>query len=96
MASRDVLGRGLRVLGHAIRTEPRLFTVGAIGSCLFGLLIITNAYLVGAVVGHVVVPAFAQHRAGLAELGLIAAAFLGISSLRVGSIFGRRLGAGYM
>ncbi len=95
-ASRDVLGRGLRVLGSAIRTEPRLFTIGSIGSALFGLLAIANSYLVGAVIGHVVVPAFARHRAHAAELGLIAAAFLGISVLRVGSIFGRRLGAGYM
>jgi ABC-type multidrug transport system fused ATPase/permease subunit len=91
-----VLGRGLRVLGQAIRTEPRLFTVGAVGSCLFGLLIIANSYVVGAVIGHVVVPAFAEHRTRVAELGLIAAVFLGISVLRVASIFGRRLGAGFM
>jgi ABC-type multidrug transport system fused ATPase/permease subunit len=91
-----VLGRGLRVLGQAIRTEPRLFTVGAVGSCLFGLLIIANSYVVGAVIGHVVVPAFAEHRTRAAELGLIAVVFLGISVLRVASIFGRRLGAGFM
>ena len=29
-ASRDVLGRGLRVLGRAIRTEPRLFAIGTV------------------------------------------------------------------
>jgi ABC-type multidrug transport system fused ATPase/permease subunit len=90
------LGRGLRVLGRAIRTEPRLFTIGTIGSSLFGLLIIANSYVVGAVIGHVVVPAFAERRAGAGELGLIAAVFIGISLLRVASIFGRRLGAGYM
>ncbi|WP_189335764.1 ABC transporter ATP-binding protein [Actinoplanes ianthinogenes] len=94
--SRDVLGRGLRVLGHAIRTEPRLFTIGTIGSSLFGLLIIANSYVVGWVIGHVVVPAFATHRVGTAQLSLVAAIFLGISGLRVASIFGRRLGAGYM
>ena len=91
-----MLGRGLRVLGQAIRTEPRLFLVGAIGSSLFGLLVIANSYVVGAVIGHVVVPAFTTGRAGAGELALIAAAFLGISVLRVASIFGRRLGAGYM
>jgi ABC-type multidrug transport system fused ATPase/permease subunit len=95
-ASRDVLGRGLRVLGSAIRTEPRLFIVAGVSSSLFGLLIIANSYVVGAVIGRVVVPAFAQHRAGVTELTLIAAAFIGISLLRVASIFGRRLGAGYM
>jgi ABC-type multidrug transport system fused ATPase/permease subunit len=94
--SRDVLGRGLRVLGSAIRTEPRLFIVASVGSSLFGLLIIANSYVVGAVIGRVVVPAFAQHRAGVTELTLIAAAFIGISLLRVASIFGRRIGAGYM
>ncbi|WP_221326465.1 ABC transporter ATP-binding protein [Actinoplanes sp. L3-i22] len=95
-ASRDVLGRGLRVLGHAIRTEPRLFTIGTIGSSLFGLLIIANSYVVGWVIGDIVVPAFAAHRARTGELALVAAVFLGISALRVASIFGRRLGAGYM
>jgi ABC-type multidrug transport system fused ATPase/permease subunit len=93
---RDVLGRGLRVLGRAIRTEPRLFVIGTLGSSLFGLLVIANSYVVGAVIGHVVVPAFSERRAGAAELGLIAAAFIGISLLRVASIFGRRLGAGFM
>ncbi|BCY06663.1 multidrug ABC transporter ATP-binding protein [Actinoplanes sp. L3-i22] len=91
-----MLGRGLRVLGHAIRTEPRLFTIGTIGSSLFGLLIIANSYVVGWVIGDIVVPAFAAHRARTGELALVAAVFLGISALRVASIFGRRLGAGYM
>src|SRR5690242_19899745 len=95
-SSRDVLGRGLRVLGQAIRTEPRLFIAGTVGSSLFGLLIIANSYVVGAVIGRVVVPAFAEHRVHAGELALIAAAFIGISLLRVASIFGRRLGAGYM
>src|SRR4029453_10556674 len=95
-ASRDVLGRGLKVLGKAIRTEPKLFIAGTLGSSLFGMLVIANAYVVGAVMGHVVVPAFAEHRVGAGELGLIAATFIGISCLRVATIFGRRLGAGYM
>jgi ATP-binding cassette subfamily B protein len=95
-ASRDVLGRGLRVLGRAIRTEPRLFAVGTVGSSFFGVLVIANAYVVGAVIGRVVVPAFTEHRVGAAELAVIAAVFIGISLLRVATIFGRRLGAGYM
>jgi ATP-binding cassette, subfamily B, bacterial len=95
-SSRDVLGRGLRVLGQAIRTEPRLFIAGTVGSSLFGLLIIANSYVVGAVIGRVVVPAFADHRVHAGELALIAVVFIGISLLRVASIFGRRLGAGYM
>ena len=91
-----MLGRGLRVLGQAIRDEPRLFTYGVVGSSLFGLLIIANSYVVGGVVGHVVVPAFASRHADTGTLALVAAIFLGISVLRVASIFGRRLGAGFM
>ena len=91
-----MLGRGLRVLGQAIRTEPRLFTLGVAGGSVFCLLIIANSYVVGAVVGHVAVTAFAAHRVGAGELALAAAAFLGISVLRVASILGRRLGAGFM
>ncbi|GAB3810975.1 ABC transporter ATP-binding protein [Micromonospora zhanjiangensis] len=94
--SRDVLGRGIRVLGRAIREEPRIFTVAVAGSVLFGLLIIANAYVVGAVVGKVVVPAFARGRADTGLVALAAAALLAVSVLRVVGIVGRRLGAGYM
>jgi ATP-binding cassette subfamily B protein len=92
----DVLVRGLRVLGRAIRTEPRLFTISAIGSSFFGSLIIANSYVVGAVIGDVVVPAFAEHRVGSGGLALAVAALLGLSVLRVASIWARRLGAGFM
>jgi ATP-binding cassette, subfamily B, bacterial len=95
-SSRDVLGRGLWVLGQAIRTEPRLFTIGAVGSSLFGFLVIANSYVVGAVIGRVVVPAFTEHRVAAGQLALIAAVFLGLSVVRVATIFGRRLGAGFM
>ena len=95
-SSRDVLGRGLWVLGQAIRTEPRPFTVGVVGASVFCLLIIANSYVVGAVIGHIVVTAFATHHVGTAELTLAGAAFIGISLLRVAAIVGRRLGAGFM
>ncbi|WP_172890826.1 ABC transporter ATP-binding protein [Actinoplanes derwentensis] len=91
-----MLGRGLRVLGQAIRTEPRLFIVSALGSSLFGLLIVANSYVVGAVIGRVVVPAFTEDRVSSAGLALVVAVLLGISGLRVASIFARRLAAGFM
>ncbi|PWU49988.1 ABC transporter permease [Micromonospora globispora] len=94
--SRDVLGRGLRVLGRAIREQPRIFAVAVTGSVLFGLLVIASAYVVGGVVGEVVVPAIARGSVPAGALALAAAALFGISVLRVVGIFGRRLGAGYM
>ena len=92
----EVLGRGLRVLGRAIRTEPRLFVVSALGSSLFGLLIVANSYIVGGIVGRVVVPALAERRVSTGSLALVVAVLLAISGLRVASIFARRLGAGFM
>ncbi|WP_431936336.1 ABC transporter ATP-binding protein [Micromonospora sp. RP3T] len=94
--SRDVLGKGLRVLGRAIREQPRIFAVAVSGSVLFGLLVIASAYVVGAVVGEVVVPAVERGEAAGGALALAASALFGISVLRVVGIFGRRLGAGYM
>ncbi|WP_199737040.1 MULTISPECIES: ABC transporter ATP-binding protein [Micromonospora] len=94
--SRDVLGRGLRVLGRAIREQPRIFAVAVTGSVLFGLMVIASAFVVGRVVGKVVVPAVARGSVATGTLALAAAALFGISVLRVVGIFGRRLGAGYM
>jgi ABC-type multidrug transport system fused ATPase/permease subunit len=94
--SRAVLLRGLRVLGHAIREEPRIFAVAAGGSILYGLLIISGAYVVGAIVGRVAAPALSSGKVDTALLALGAAGLIGLSLLRVAGIFGRRLGAGYM
>ncbi|MEV4202404.1 ABC transporter ATP-binding protein [Micromonospora globbae] len=94
--NRDVLGRGLAVLGRAIREQPRIFAVAVTGSVLFGLMVIASAYVVGAVVGDVVVPAIERGSVATGTLVLAATALFGISVLRVVGIFGRRLGAGYM
>ncbi|WP_239678584.1 ABC transporter ATP-binding protein [Natronosporangium hydrolyticum] len=94
--SRDVLLRGLRVLGIGIRRQPRIFVVALVGSCAFGLLIIANAYVIGAVVGEVALPAIESGDLRLGALLLAAAALIGLSVLRVVSIFARRIGAGYM
>ncbi|WP_307869072.1 ABC transporter ATP-binding protein [Micromonospora sp. C95] len=94
--SRDVLGRGLGVLGQAIREQPRIFAVAVSGSVLFGLMVVASAFVVGAVVGDVVVPAVQSGSVAVGALALAAAALLGLSVLRVVGIFGRRLGAGYM
>ncbi|MFI6822593.1 ABC transporter ATP-binding protein [Micromonospora sp. NPDC050187] len=94
--STAVLARGLRVLGRAVREQPRIFTVAVAGSVLFGAMVIGSAYVIGAVVGDVVVPSIASGSVETGVLALAAAALFGISLLRVVGIFGRRLGAGYM
>jgi ATP-binding cassette, subfamily B, bacterial len=91
-----VLGQGLRVIGHAIREEPRVFAVAVAGSSAFGLLTIASAYVVGAVVGHVVVPALDGGEVVPAALALGAGTIMALALLRVCALFGRRLGAGSM
>jgi ABC-type multidrug transport system fused ATPase/permease subunit len=91
-----VLLSGLRVLGRAVRDEPRLFAVAVAGSTLFALLTIATAFVVGAVVGHVVVPAVDHGEPVTAALVAAAAALFAVSLGRVVGLFGRRLGAGAM
>src|SRR3954454_12814731 len=91
-----VMRAGLRVLARAIREEPKMFTVAALGGSGFGLLTVAGALLVGKVVGRVVVPALDSGHTTPAALGLGAAAVIGLSLLKVCTIFARRLGAGAM
>jgi len=94
--SGDVLRQGMRVLGRAIREQPRIFALAVGGSVLFSLLIIANSYVVGWVVGDVVVPSIADGRLEWGLVVLAAVALFAVSVLRVVGILGRRLGAGYM
>jgi len=96
VAGDRVLGRGLRVLGQAIREEPRVFAVGVAGSALFGMMTIVSAYVVGAVIGRVVVPAIDSGSVTVATLAAAGGAVFSVSLLRVFGILGRRLGAGAM
>ncbi|SNT53483.1 ABC-type multidrug transport system, ATPase and permease component [Asanoa hainanensis] len=96
VTSRDVLARGFRVLGRAIKDEPRIFAFAVGGSVLFGGLVVGSAYVIGHIVGKIIVPAIEDGAVDNALLWLGALAVLAISVLRVVGIFGRRLGAGYM
>jgi len=91
-----MLVRGLRVLGVAIRHEPAMFAWSVGGSTLFSLLTIATAYVVGAVVGRVVVPAFDRGRVDVPALVLAGAALVAVSIGKVLGLFGRRLGAARM
>jgi ABC-type multidrug transport system fused ATPase/permease subunit len=96
VADGRALGGGLRVLGRAIRDEPRTFTVAALGSALFAVCTVGYAFVVGAVIGHVVAPAFAAGRVAAGGAALGAGAILAVAGLKVVGIFGRRLGAAAM
>jgi ABC-type multidrug transport system fused ATPase/permease subunit len=86
----------LRILGVSVREEPRVFALSLAGSAVFGGMTVGSAYVIGAVIGRVVVPAFDSGRAPVGALALAAAAILGVSVLKVVGILGRRLAAGIM
>jgi ATP-binding cassette subfamily B protein len=92
----DTLRRGLRILGTAIRMEPRIFAIAVAGSAVYGTTTVGSAWVFGRVTDGLVVPAF---RAGHTTTGALAAAALaiiGVAVLKAAGIVARRLGAGVM
>src|SRR5689334_7417588 len=91
-----VLGRGLGLIGRAIREQPKVFAIALSGSAVFGVMTVASAFVVGQVVGRVVVPAIDTHKAAPAAVAIAVAVIIGLSLLKICGIFGRRLGAGLM
>jgi ABC-type multidrug transport system fused ATPase/permease subunit len=95
-ATGNVIRRGLGILWVAVKEEPRIFAVSAVGSALFGLMTIAQAYVFGAITARVIIPSI---RDGQASTGVLALAFLAVlvvAMLKVVGILARRLGAGIM
>jgi ABC-type multidrug transport system fused ATPase/permease subunit len=87
---------GFVVIGHAIRREPGIFVLSTIGSVLFAVLTVADAWVLGWATDHVVIPAFATGEIGAGLLAAVLALFLGVAVLRAVGIVARRLGAGVM
>ncbi|MDT4986868.1 MAG: ATP-binding cassette, subfamily bacterial [Micromonosporaceae bacterium] len=90
------VGKGLRVLGRSIREEPRMFIVAVGGSVVFSMLTIAGAFVVGTVVGRVVVPSIDRRQATVGALTVGVLVIIAVSAGKVVGLFGRRLGAGSM
>ena len=94
--SRSVIRRGLGILWVAVKEQPRIFAVSAIGSALFGLMTIAQAYVFGRITQKVILPSI---RDGHARTGYLVAAFCAVvvtAIFKVVGIIARRLGAGVM
>jgi ATP-binding cassette, subfamily B, bacterial len=87
---------GFAVLGHAIRREPWIFVLSTIGSVLFALLTVADAWVLGWSTDHVLIPAFENGDIAPSLLWTVLALFLGVAILRAVGIVARRLGAGVM
>src|SRR5919112_4832497 len=73
--SGHVIRRGLGVLWVAVKEQPRIFAVSAIGSALFGLMTIAQAYVFGRITEKVIVPSL---RDGEARTAYLVAAFCAV------------------
>lgn len=87
---------GFAVLGYAIKREPGIFVLSTLGSVLFAVLTVADAWVLGWSTDHVVIPAFETGEIGTGLLWSVLALFLGVAILRAVGIVARRLGAGIM
>src|SRR5829696_8103295 len=88
------MARGLRVLGHGIREQWRMFAFAVTGSALFGAMTVASAFVMGRVAADTIVPAFERGETTAAALAGAAALILGVALLKVVGIIGRRVAAG--
>ncbi|WP_239021813.1 ABC transporter ATP-binding protein [Nocardioides jishulii] len=80
----------------AVRREPWVFALSTVGSVLFAVLTVADAWVLGWSTDHVVVPAFENGEIGASMLWAVVALFVGVALLRAVGIVARRLGAGIM
>ena len=93
---RGTTGAGFRVLAVGIRREPGIFILSTLGSVLFAVLTVADAWVLGWSTDHVVIPAFRDGEIGAGLLWAVVGLFLGVAILRAVGIVARRLGAGIM
>jgi ATP-binding cassette, subfamily B, bacterial len=92
----DILRQGMRVLGVAVRGEPRLFSAAVVGSGLYAGMTVGSAWVLGRITEHVVLPAFRDGHTTAGALASGTAAIVGVAALKALGIAGRRLYAGMM
>jgi len=96
MSQRGVIRRGLGVLWVAVKEEPRIFAVAAVGSALFGAMTIAQAYVFGYITSEVIEPSIRRGDTDTAALVGSALLVLFVATLKIIGILARRLGAGIM
>lgn len=96
VADKVVLRQGLRVIGVAIREEPRIFAAAVGASAVYGVMTVGSALVLGRVTDEVIIPAFRDGRTTAGALIGAFAAVFGIALLKAFGVIGRRLWAGVM
>lgn len=96
MSQRGVIRRGFGVLWIAVKEEPRVFAVSAVGSAVFGGMTIAQAYVFGHITSTVIEPSIERGEAETAALVSAVLLITGVATLKIVGILARRLGAGIM
>jgi ATP-binding cassette subfamily B protein len=92
----DILRNGMRVLGVAVRAEPRLFTLSVVASALYAAMTVASAWVLGRVTQDVVLPAFDHGHTTTGSLVVGGLVIVGVAALKALGVAGRRLYAGMM
>ncbi|GII53993.1 multidrug ABC transporter ATP-binding protein [Planotetraspora thailandica] len=88
--------QGLRVIGVAIRSEPRVFTVAVLSSAVYGLMTVASSSALGWATDNAVLPAFQKGGVATGTLVVAAVFILGVAVLKALGVMGRRILAGVM
>jgi ATP-binding cassette subfamily B protein len=94
LAPSPTLRRGLRVVGHGIRQQPRWFALAVVGSAVYGVMTVATATVIGQVVGEVVGPAITARRVTADQLWYAGFVLSAVVLLNVVGIVMRRVAAG--
>ncbi|CAN5662963.1 ABC transporter ATP-binding protein [soil metagenome] len=94
MQDRSVVRRGISLLGLAVRTHRRPFTVSVVGATLFAIMAVLATVVLGEVTDRLIVPAFAEDREGRGISGATVAgavaALMVVAVLRAAGVVLRR------
>ena len=90
----STLRRGLRIVGHGIRQQPRWFALAVLGSALYGVMTVATASVLGKVVGEIVEPAVAAREVSAGQLWRAGLLLSAVVLLNVIGIVVRRIAAG--
>jgi ATP-binding cassette subfamily B protein len=91
---RRVVLRGFAVLGRGVAQQPLAFTIAVLGSALWALMTVGQAYVLGRITQHTVLPAFRAGRVVWGSLLSAALLVMAVAALKAVGIAGRRIYAG--
>jgi ABC-type multidrug transport system fused ATPase/permease subunit len=93
-SDRRIVLRGFAVLGRGAAQQRLAFTLSVLGSSLWALMTVGQAYVLGRITENTVLPAFREGRVLWGSLLGAALLIMGVAALKALGIAGRRIYAG--